>query len=516
MNRKTVRELIALTVSFLLVVGITACGGDQEQADDPSAWKDADLTESQPVSESPEVAETTSPPVPAEIVTTPEKPPPAQSVPGWVTAICLNVRSGPGTGSPVVGHVFKGDKLFKFETQGSWHKVQDPGGYVSGWVSAAYISPSPVASDFVIPESYKEPRTPTIIEHPTAKYVGVQACSNAACHARPHSGMALGEYGAWRDHFHSTAYTSLARPYSKALARKRGIEDPTTNWRCLKCHATAYGAPPERLAESYSDAEGVGCEACHGPGSEYLRAHVDPNFDREELAKMGFRRFTDLDEREELCRACHNELSPTYKPFNIEYFSAAIRHWGGEYVIQVADPAKPPQLKIVKSPVQKETPPPSKEDLAPPPRKETDEPAPTKEEAQKGAVAGGGSETPSGGGTDTPSGGGSSSGGDMRLVGLAPTWDLAGQNTKPATTFTHDKHIKQYVIVRNEPETCVVCHHKMQAGSSPTNCSASGCHQFTPAPNLKNRETVFHMLCKGCHLDMGGKAPLACIECHPE
>ncbi|MCG8606240.1 SH3 domain-containing protein, partial [bacterium] len=187
---------------------------------------------------------------------------------GYVSAICLNVREASSSSSQVIGHVFKGDPLEVYEVQSGWSRVNDKAGYIDGWVSNRYISDTPVKSDFIIPEDYKGRKTPTINESVSAKYVGVKAC--IPCHNKPHAGFALGPYGVWRDHFHGSAFTTLATSYSKAIAQRRGINDPTTDWRCVKCHVTALGVSADRKGPNYSDNEGVGCSACHGPGGDYL------------------------------------------------------------------------------------------------------------------------------------------------------------------------------------------------------------------------------------------------------
>lgn len=59
---------------------------------------------------------------------------------GLVTATKLNVRSGPGTGYPVVTTVNKNEYLRVFAGVGSWYIVQVEGDYV-GAVSQKYIKP---------------------------------------------------------------------------------------------------------------------------------------------------------------------------------------------------------------------------------------------------------------------------------------------------------------------------------------------------------------------------------------
>ncbi len=59
---------------------------------------------------------------------------------GLVTASRLNVRSGPGTGYPVVATVNKNEYIRVFAGVGSWYIVQIEGDYV-GAVSQQYVKP---------------------------------------------------------------------------------------------------------------------------------------------------------------------------------------------------------------------------------------------------------------------------------------------------------------------------------------------------------------------------------------
>ena len=62
-----------------------------------------------------------------------EKP---QSVTKTVTADCLNVRSGAGTGYSIVGYLYEGAKVEVFETKTvngvTWGKI------ATGWISLEY------------------------------------------------------------------------------------------------------------------------------------------------------------------------------------------------------------------------------------------------------------------------------------------------------------------------------------------------------------------------------------------
>jgi hypothetical protein len=97
-------------------------------------------------------------------------------------------------------------------------------------------------------------------------------------------------------------------------------DEEKTNPECLACHTTGYGAGgygAEGMAEL--DLANVGCEACHGPGSEYKSKQVME--DREASLAAGM-----IIPTAETCIACHNEKSPTFKGFNFDEYWAQIKH----------------------------------------------------------------------------------------------------------------------------------------------------------------------------------------------
>jgi YVTN family beta-propeller protein len=125
-------------------------------------------------------------------------------------------------------------------------------------------------------------------------YVGARAC--AACH----EGKAAGnQYSHWLSTAHAQAWASLALPEAKAMARLSGIMDePEKAPVCLGCHATAAESEPWERDPAFRIEDGVQCEKCHGPGSEYMSEKVmrDP----EAARRAGLRRFTKRD-----CAVCH-------------------------------------------------------------------------------------------------------------------------------------------------------------------------------------------------------------------
>jgi hypothetical protein len=105
------------------------------------------------------------------------------------------------------------------------------------------------------------------------QYVGSRACGE--CHASAERG---GQYVRWLQSRHAHAYWRLASDWALFLARQRphyqDLERPIEDERCLQCHLTDAQSDDRLFAGSYRLQEGVGCEACHGPGSEYAEAEV--------------------------------------------------------------------------------------------------------------------------------------------------------------------------------------------------------------------------------------------------
>ena len=419
---------------------------------------------------------------------------------GYVSALCLNVRRNAGVQSENSGFVFQGDRISVFEIKNvggdDWYLINDDAGFVEGWVTAKYISDTPVKSTYthVNLDEYKGAKTPTVIDGISAKYLGVSAC--ISCHNKPHAGFALGPFGVWRDHFHSSAFQTLRRKYTKAFAQKRGIIDPVNNWRCRKCHVTALGVPPDRLGPKYRDEDGVGCETCHGPGGDYLHEHYKEGVSQAALEAMGFRVYRELDEREKLCRSCHNTLSPSYKPFNVVAFSKAIRHWETEFTVKVVDPEQPPVIGERQPAAQ--TPTLSDEEVTalvtPPPVPANDE-----ENFSQG--------TPTTATLTFVSN-------NPLLAGIAKEWILNRTGERGAAFFPHLAHVVNNVKVEGEGSVCQVCHHTTQLGFRPTNCSDGACHKFQPGI-VVSREKAFHGTCRTCHREENA-GPQTCSQCHKQ
>ncbi len=150
-----------------------------------------------------------------------------------------------------------------------------------------------------------------------AQYIGAKKCM--MCHKSEKRGD---QWGKWTNGPHAKALETLKTDEAKAIAKKMGIDDPATSDKCLKCHVTAHGVPAAQKDASFSADEGVGCEACHGPGSLYksMKVMKDLTAGTQDPKAVAFLKGS------ENCTSCHNEESPTYKPFNFEERWAKIAH----------------------------------------------------------------------------------------------------------------------------------------------------------------------------------------------
>ena len=163
---------------------------------------------------------------------------------------------------------------------------------------------------------------------PTAnKFIGASKCKN--CHSAHESGD---QFGAWQLSRHAKAFETLASDEAKRIAKDKGIDDPQKSDACVRCHVTAFGVPEEQIKKGFDPKLGVQCETCHGPGDNHVKARmaavakaagsgelpkgpqpIDPS---EMSSQIGM----------DTCLRCHNEESPTFKPFCFCERAAKIRH----------------------------------------------------------------------------------------------------------------------------------------------------------------------------------------------
>ena len=127
-------------------------------------------------------------------------------------------------------------------------------------------------------------------------YVGVRVCGT--CHNGPTMGH---QYSKWLMSKHARGYAALSLPESREIAKVSGIRElPWKSPVCLGCHSTASTTENWEKDDGFRVEDGLQCESCHGPGSEYASATVMR--DRKAAMAAGLQLPTT-----DTCMGCHKQ-----------------------------------------------------------------------------------------------------------------------------------------------------------------------------------------------------------------
>jgi len=154
-----------------------------------------------------------------------------------------------------------------------------------------------------------------------SQYVGAEKCKN--CHAAASKGD---PYGTWSKTKHAKAYATLASDEAKKIAKEKGIADPQQDKACLQCHVTAFDAPAAQKGKKFDPTLGVQCESCHGPSGKHVKARLEAEEQPEDKVAQLPSGEQNATPSPEVCIKCHNEKSPSYKPFDFKKFVKDIAH----------------------------------------------------------------------------------------------------------------------------------------------------------------------------------------------
>jgi hypothetical protein len=175
------------------------------------------------------------------------------------------------------------------------------------------------------------------------KYSGPGSCAASNCHGsvgqKKTTRIWQNEYSIWAaQDKHSRAFMVLSNPVSQRMAKILKINAPSTEHKCLACHA--LDVPQEMRAQSFKSEDGVSCENCHGPANGWLGPHTTKGWTHEQSIKLGMYETRDVAKRTEICVSCHvgtaekqvdHEMIAAGHPdltFELETFSSAMpRHW---------------------------------------------------------------------------------------------------------------------------------------------------------------------------------------------
>jgi len=152
------------------------------------------------------------------------------------------------------------------------------------------------------------------------RFRGAGSCSATACHGGIKSAegaiarVRRNEHTTWMSSDpHSRAFQVLFDDRSERI--ERGLEASDGEYtkasedvRCLVCH-TAPRPPAELAATAWLNADGVGCESCHGPSERWFGAHTTLAWNAQSRAEKeeqwGLWNTKNLARRASICAGCH-------------------------------------------------------------------------------------------------------------------------------------------------------------------------------------------------------------------
>jgi hypothetical protein len=168
------------------------------------------------------------------------------------------------------------------------------------------------------PASVIETNTPQA----RSRFTGTGSCSAVACHGGVgRKDCATGSDGEiWRSEYtvwitddpHSRAYSVLFNDTARTIARNMAgggkVIDAWQDKRCLACHSLPR-SEREFAETARFNADGVGCESCHGPAANWLGEHTTTSWKlldaHTKEQNYQFRNTKNLVSRTETCLGCH-------------------------------------------------------------------------------------------------------------------------------------------------------------------------------------------------------------------
>jgi len=153
-----------------------------------------------------------------------------------------------------------------------------------------------------------------------SRYVGPGSCSATACHGsvqvRRETKVLQNEYSTWvLQDKHAKAWNVLNNQVSQRIAKilgekSLGAADAAHAPKCLACHALYV--PESEKARTFDVNDGVSCESCHGPSSQWLGPHTARDWPHEKSVAMGMYDTKNLRLRTEKCLTCHLGTAEKY------------------------------------------------------------------------------------------------------------------------------------------------------------------------------------------------------------
>jgi hypothetical protein len=148
-------------------------------------------------------------------------------------------------------------------------------------------------------------------------YVGAETCG--MCHKTEKAGK---QFDIWKSTKHSQAYKTLLTAKADSIALARGYKTSAVKTdECMGCHTSGFKADSLLIGAKFHIEDGIQCETCHGPGSNYKTVSIMKNKDL--AITNGLMLYSNL---EGYCVKCHNDKSPTYVKQDVNLMWEKIKH----------------------------------------------------------------------------------------------------------------------------------------------------------------------------------------------
>jgi hypothetical protein len=145
--------------------------------------------------------------------------------------------------------------------------------------------------------------------HDTSIHQGVASCGGTTCHGRQEATgprVRQNELLTWQNPSsltgsHSRAWSLLKDARARSIGARLGIAGVSQSPECINCH----GDPAPRRGAQWRQADGVGCEACHGGSTNWLASHAAVGASHDANVARGMWAINRPSVRANLCLDCH-------------------------------------------------------------------------------------------------------------------------------------------------------------------------------------------------------------------
>ncbi|WP_101757804.1 cytochrome c family protein [Oceanicoccus sp. KOV_DT_Chl] len=152
------------------------------------------------------------------------------------------------------------------------------------------------------------PLVSALPQYDADKHLGVASCASSVCHGKSKpvkdENVMLNEYRTWStEDRHARAYQTLLSDESKRIAKNLGLKSAHTAKICLDCHAD--NVAKDKRGPKFQINDGVGCEACHGGGEQWIESHTEEGVTHQQNLDKNMFATEDGVARAKLCLSCH-------------------------------------------------------------------------------------------------------------------------------------------------------------------------------------------------------------------